>query len=240
MFEFRRNQIIVTVLVFMIAIAAFLQFKDPGEIVVAPQLVEGEGAMKEVAVTEIDPSDVDFFEQFTVDENGAIETLAPDAQDEEEAVPSEEAESNVKTGDVVITKQNPNNLVESKGDKNISVSYFVEEKMLREQTRAAQIEQLTEYVANESLDADTKAKAAESLLALNDRIEKENAAEALLRAKGFKDVFVRIDEKSVDVVINRTDLSDEEIAQIEEIVHRKTGYSIGQIKIHMNKENANN
>lgn len=240
MFEFRRNQIIVTVLVFMIAIAAFLQFKDPGEIVVAPQIVEGAGAMKEVAVTEIDPSDVDFFEQFTVDENGAIETLAPDTPDEEEAVPSEETENNVKTGDVVITKQNPNNLVESKGDKNISVSYFVEEKMLREQTRAAQIEQLTEYVANESLDADTKAKAAESLLALNDRIEKENAAEALLRAKGFKDVFVRIDEKSVDVVINRTDLSDEEIAQIEEIVHRKTGYSVGQIKIHMNKENANN
>ncbi|MDF2594278.1 MAG: hypothetical protein K0R69_619, partial [Clostridia bacterium] len=116
-------------------------------------------------------------------------------------------------------------------DKNLDVSYFVEEKMLREQSRAMQVEELTQYVANENLDKEAKSKAAENLLAIQERIEKESSAEALLRAKGFKEVYVRIDDNSVDVVVNKENLSESDIAQIEEIVNRKTGYSVGKIKI---------
>ena len=116
--------------------------------------------------------------------------------------------------------------------------------MLREQSRAEQIEKLNEYVADPNLDKDSKAKAAESLLNIQDRIEKEAGAESLLRAKGFKDVFVRMDKDTVDVVVNKDDaLTDEEIAQIEEIVQRKTGYSVGKIKISclkVNNQSASN
>ncbi|MEG0013637.1 MAG: SpoIIIAH-like family protein [Cellulosilyticaceae bacterium] len=242
MFEFRRNQVIVTVLVFMIAIAAYLQLKEP-ELSVAPQIVDNSVGTNDVAVNEIEEmGDIDFFEQFLTDGTGAIETLAPDV-DEEMIEESKEVAVNtdpLAETQVVITKQNPTNLLDGNQDKNVEVSYFVEEKMLREQSRASEIERLTECVINESIDADTKAKAAESLILINERIEKESGAESLLRAKGFKDVFVRMDEKSVDVVINKSALTDEEVAQIEEIVQRKTGYSVAQIKIHMNTESANN
>lgn len=243
MFEFKRNQVIVTVLVFMIAIAAYLQLKDPG-MVVTPEIVENTSNM-DVAISELEPEEMDFFEQFLLDEMGAIETLAPDAEDgmveEVKEVASTESDmTTMPNNEVVISKQSASNLVNDSQNKNVNVSYFVEEKMLREQSRASQIEQLTAYVTNDKLDADTKAKAAETLLIIQDRIEKESGAESLLRAKGFKEVFVRIDDKGVDVVVNKASLTDEEIAQIEEIVQRKTECSVGQIRIHMNGQNANN
>ena len=51
--------------------------------------------------------------------------------------------------------------------------------------------------------------------------EKENAAETLLRAKGFVDPVVSITEDQVDVVVNAVTLTDPERAQIEDIVKRK-------------------
>ncbi|MDF2878776.1 MAG: hypothetical protein K0S30_1872 [Clostridia bacterium] len=258
MFTFKRNQIIITVLVFMIAIAAYLNTKDNAS-GIEPHLVQETDMSQEGIVEE-----KDFFEGY--DE---IETLPPDMDSElftenivNGTVSADQA--NAETADptvtdpaavdptvaathseepqsfaAIITKKNAM-IADSAGsgqenivavDKNMDVSYFVEEKILREQSRAMQVEELTQYVANENLDKEAKSKAAENLLAIQERIEKESSAEALLRAKGFKEVYVRIDDNSVDVVVNKENLSESDIAQIEEIVNRKTGYSVGKIKI---------
>lgn len=251
MFEFKRNHIIVTVLVFMIAIAAFLTLEEGPTSIQPPQTAEAETDIA-VATQDVDFNN-DFFNEFN-----EMNTLSPDAYDlatgelltpeqiaavDAAAMNDEAAE--VASTDVVITKKSSDNQegTEVVSTKGVEVSYFAEEKMLREQARAAQIEQLTEYVSDQNMDADTKAKAAENLLLIQDRIEKESGAEALLRAKGFKDVFVRMDDDTVDVVVNSATLTDEQVAQIEEIVQRKTGYTVGQVKISfltMNKETAEN
>ena len=57
---------------------------------------------------------------------------------------------------------------------------------------------------------------------LQDIIAKEVAAETMLEAKGFDDVFVRITGDKVDVVVNRDDLSSVELTQIHDIVKRET------------------
>ena len=229
MFQFKRNQVIVTVLVFMIAIAAYLSLTEAPASLSVPDMNE---ATIPVADSELDQ---DFF-----DEYGVMATLPPDEMEEMDGLSVEVSTPDAAVGskEVVIankTNQEEEGLVDQKA---VEVSYFAEEKMLREQSRAEQIEKLNEYVADPNLDKDSKAKAAESLLNIQDRIEKETGAESLLRAKGFKDVFVRMDKDTVDVVVNKDDaLTDEEIAQIEEIVQRKTGYSVGKIKISCLKVN---
>lgn len=243
MFNFKRNQIIITVLVFMIAIAAYLNTKE------LPNGNTPTISGNNMEVANNDSEEIDFFEEYE-----DIETLPPDGisydgieiadnqgiNDDEayqgDMLAQDAASRNMQTIQAVITKKGEdiaNNEDDEtlKVDKNLDVGYFAEEKMLREQSRAAQIDQLTQYVANENIDKESKAKAAENLLIIQERIEKENSAEALLRAKGFKEVYVRMDDNAVDVVVNKADLTDEEIAQIEEIVHRKTGYSIGKIRI---------
>ena len=228
MFNLKRNQIIITVLVFMIAIAAYLNTQELPNSFNTTDVAQ-------TNITESQPEEVDFFSGYEevskVDETGQL----PDAELLNEA--SEELTLNdaVDTEKIsaTITKKSDESMqnVEVAASKNLEVSYFSEEKLLREQSRAQQVEQLTEYVGNENLDQDSKSKAAANLIEIQERIEKENSAEALLKAKGFSEVYVRIDDDTVDVVVNKAELTDSEIAQIEEIVNRKTGYSVGKINI---------
>jgi stage III sporulation protein AH len=69
------------------------------------------------------------------------------------------------------------------------------------------------------------------MLAIQQRIEKETAAEAMLEAKGFKEAYVRIDDDTVDVVVDKAELTNAEVAQIEDIIKRKTGVSTDKIRI---------
>ena len=95
-----------------------------------------------------------------------------------------------------------------------SSSYFAEAKLDREQSRAKQ-----------------KDKCTESMMELQQRIEKETAAEAMIESKGFREAYVRMDDDTVDVVVDKDKLTDAEVAQIEDIVKRKTGMETSKIRI---------
>lgn len=69
------------------------------------------------------------------------------------------------------------------------------------------------------------------MISMTDIAEKETAAEILLEAKGFGDVVVSISSDMVDVVVNAAELSEQQRAQIEDIVKRKTGMSSENIII---------
>ena len=57
------------------------------------------------------------------------------------------------------------------------------------------------------------------------------AIESLIKSKGFGNVYVRIDDETVDVVVDKNELTDADIAQIEDIVKRKTSMSSDKIRI---------
>lgn len=234
MFNLKRNQIIITVLVFMIAIAAYLNTQQPAESFEANYIAENEAA---------EPEEIDFFQGYD-EQIASVETQSAEEVSEVQtgvagntAVTNEpltlDQANSTESISAVITKKTEAGIpgTDVAASKNLEVSYFAEEKLLREQSRAEQVEKLTEWVANDNLDQDAKSKAAANLIEIQERIEKENSAEALLKAKGFSEVYVRIDDDTVDVVVNKAELTDSEIAQIEEIVNRKTGYSVGKINI---------
>ena len=68
-----------------------------------------------------------------------------------------------------------------------------------------------------------KQAAIDQMLELTDISERETGAETLLSAKGFEDVVVSISENKVDVVVNQSEISDVQRAQIEDVITRKTG-----------------
>jgi stage III sporulation protein AH len=53
----------------------------------------------------------------------------------------------------------------------------------------------------------------------------------VLAAKGYTNAVVAISENYVDVIIEAPSLDDVERTQIEELVVRKTGYSVDQVVI---------
>ena len=110
-------------------------------------------------------------------------------------------------------------------------AYFAEAKLNREQSRAKEKDILTEMLNNENITEEQKAKCTESMLLLQERMEKESAAEAMIQSKGFKQAYVRMDNETVDVVVDAVKLTDKDVAQIEDIVQRKTGMSADKIRI---------
>ena len=101
----------------------------------------------------------------------------------------------------------------------------------RDATREKELQYLTEMIADENVDSDTKASAQEQKLALIDAMEKEMVIEGLLQAKGFKGVAVTVKKGSVNIVVDRETLSDTEIAQILDIAMTETGESAENIKV---------
>ena len=91
--------------------------------------------------------------------------------------------------------------------------------------------QATEMINNTNVDDTKKQECADNLLEIQQRIEKETAAEAMIESKGFSEAYVRIDDDTVDVVVNKSELTDTELAQIMDIVTRKTGMSESQVRI---------
>ena len=221
MFAIKRNHVIISALMVMIAAAGYLNYRDnldktapvasmnltsAGEI---SALVLDNASGQEIAVVNATTQYTPVTNADVIPDGNGISVSAADSEDAD----------NTEPGAAVF--------VNSANDS----SYFVQAKLNREQARSTQKEMLTAIINNSNIAQDQKAESAEALLVIQSRIEKETAAEALIESKGFAEVYVRIDDESVDVVVNKPALSDAEIAQIEDIVKRKTGYGVEQIHI---------
>ena len=104
-------------------------------------------------------------------------------------------------------------------------------KVTREQVRAKNKETLQSIIDSDSLSDAQKQDAVAQMVAMTEIAEKETAAETMLASKGFLDSVVSISEDSADVVVNASELTEANRAQIEDIVTRKTGVAAQNIVI---------
>ena len=106
-------------------------------------------------------------------------------------------------------------------------------KLNREQVRASSIENLKSIADDAGIAEDAKKAAVEQLAKLENNADKETAIELLLSAKGFDSSVVTVSDTNVDAVINVSELSDTDKAQIEDIIKRKTGFAADKITINI-------
>ena len=118
------------------------------------------------------------------------------------------------------------------GEKLERVSdYMAQTKLAREQTRGKNKEDLLAIIDSDAQTELDKQAAIDAVVRLTDYSDKENAVETLLSAKGFDHSIVSITQDAVDVVICKDNLTDAELAQIEDIVKRKTNIAADKIVI---------
>lgn len=134
---------------------------------------------------------------------------------------TELADAGENTGGMAETgMENPGEAVLTGGT---SVSEYIAGVQLnREQIRAKNKEMLMQLINSDQVSEAEKQTAVQNMIQLTEISEKENAAETLLKAKGFVDPVVSITDGQVDVVVNAVSITDQERAQIEDIVKRKT------------------
>ena len=227
----KRNQIMITALAVMIAIAGYLNFAGNklGEesLVVSDEVMTEEEMTALLDLSQEDiVSDVESLEEETVlTENYTEEefvVVTDETQNTEELVYSEiemDLSSNEEEAQEDSIEGIPGEAVFT---STRAVSTLSAAKLLKEQTRAKNKEALEEILNNEILDSAQKEEAVADMVALTKRSEREMEAEILLSAKGFTETVVSIGENSVDVVVCMETLTDAQLAQIMDIVTRKT------------------
>lgn len=210
----RKNQIIITALALMIAVAGYVSYTQTNA---SDSTVET--AADEVADTyEISDEDA-VAEIFTDTEDNGQTASADDAQTTSgESVETQDGEA---AGDSAAEEQNAGETVLTSADT--VTDFAAEVKLDREQVRSKNKETLLDIVNNTSISDAQKQEAVDAMIAMTDVAERENAAELLLEAKGFTDVVVSITDDTADVVLNMGDVTDAKRAQVEDIVKRKTG-----------------
>ena len=207
---FKKNQVIITALALMICAAGYLQFSDAGK--------DADDA-EDASGYEFNVSDND---QTGTEDGSGVTINVGNMDDGMETADAEDAttgEEDHQVGEAVMVST------------TLQGNFTTNARLVREQRRAQSKETLMEIIDNASLSEEQKQDAVETLVNLTTIAEKENAAELLLEAKGFADPIVNISEDEVDVVINATSVTDQQIAQIEDIVTRKTGYEVEDITI---------
>jgi stage III sporulation protein AH len=148
----------------------------------------------------------------------------------------QESETDAVNGDILSNdvetgENNPDNPGETIFTSGSNSAFIVSAKLEREQVRAANKETLLEIINNANLTEAEKAEASSKMMAMTDASQKEAAAELMLEARGFNNVIVSIIGNQADVVIEKEELNDTELAQVEDIVKRKTDIPIGNITI---------
>ena len=212
---FRKNQIIITALAIMIVIAGYLNFTADQTTPVKKE-AESQTAEKLQA------------------ENIQAEEAAADAEADITSFPDEDLASVSAQAETVTDTETPEG--EKVGEAVLTSSasagaFSASAKLNREQVRSRNEASLLEIINNTEISEDMKADAIASMNQLTDRAEKELDAEILLDAKGFKDSVVSINDDSVDVIIGAASITEEQRAQIEDIVTRKTERNVSDIVI---------
>ncbi|MBF7082100.1 SpoIIIAH-like family protein [Desulfallas sp. Bu1-1] len=112
-------------------------------------------------------------------------------------------------------------------------AYFEEYRMDRERARGMQVELLREVMASSSTDEDTRKMAHEQFLRISNNISKEMELENLIRARGFQDAAVFLDNESVTVVVQPGEkmTADAENDAIAELVSKSTGVAENNVII---------
>lgn len=197
----KKNQIIITALVVMVAIAGYMSITDKGQMTMSTG-----GTEENAQVSDISEEDI------VLDEDDFVSGSAATAS-------NEKVSSKENAGEAVLVSN------------TVKGNYFEEAKLSREQTRAKNKETLTSLVNNKNASNAQKDKAMNEIVKMTEVNEKETATENLLAAKGFAEAVVTILSDSVDVVVNAEDLTEQQIAQIEDVVKRKTECSADKIVI---------
>ena len=218
-----KNGIVITALALMIIAAGYLNFT--GQKISTNGITARQTASPDV-VSE-DTADISA-EDIGNDSDTDVSSEA-DSDGKKDSESDDGSEYTITdSGEVVASEENPGEAVMV--SNNIGSDYFASSKLNREQTRAKNKETLMNIINDDKIASADKKRAIKQV-AMTKISEKENAAELMLQAKGFENAIVSISDGNADVVISSEGLTNQQIAQIEDIVKRKTGIAADKIVI---------
>lgn len=125
-----------------------------------------------------------------------------------------------------------------KKEKTDTTDNFFEDARLKRQEYLEEAERrYNDIIASEGMSEKGKQAAVDGLMKLYETKEAESIAEILIKAKGYGDALVFIQEMRADVIVCAEKLTEAELEQIMDIVKEESGMKKSQIHITLLTEN---
>ncbi len=223
----RKNQMIITALAIMIAVAGYLNFtgtkfeKEENAAIVEESMPLEEVIQETSAAVSAEDTDIAASDE-------SEDAIAADISDEDMYL-AEELQGDIESLDSDAEQAQADPALTEEPGEAVFTSTMTgagiasNAKLLKEQTRAKNKETMLEVINSAAVTDVQKQEAINMMISMVDIAERETAAEVLLSAKGFTDVVVSITEGTADVLVNAYEVSDAQRAQIEDVIKRKTG-----------------
>ncbi len=125
-------------------------------------------------------------------------------------------------------------IIESQKEQDISKessTFFTEYRLERDKNRSKEYDMWQNIIESEKAEPTFKTLAQEEIVKIVSLTEKEMIIENLIIARGFNDALVFLTEDSITVLVEANELNPANIAQIQDIVMRKTKLGANDIKI---------
>jgi len=104
----------------------------------------------------------------------------------------------------------------------ISTDFFTEYRLERDRLRSERMELLRDIIKNSKND-EVRERAQNSVLKLIMDKEKEAEMENLIKARGFADALVFIQDEAVSAVVKASSLTREDVMQVADVISRVCG-----------------
>ena len=213
----KRNQLIILVISLMLITAGYLNFTANQENIMTSTIADRNDATI---------GDAELVSTIPHEENRTEETenKITENNEEEKDIAAKETE----TAESSIT--DTNETVQT----NSEDYYFTTSKLERNTMYSELLETYQEMYNNTNATTEAKSEALTKINNINNTKNAIMIAENLILAKGFEDVVIFANEGSVSVIIKASELKQEEVAQIQNIVSREL--NVGAEIIHISNK----
>ena len=113
----------------------------------------------------------------------------------------------------------------------VNDEYYTKSRLERDTMFSQMLESYQKILENNQIAADQKGIAQTEVKRINDLKNAVMICENLIKTKGFDDVVIFVNDKSISVIIKKDKIEAQEIAQIQNIVVRELNANIDDVHI---------
>ncbi len=149
-------------------------------------------------------------------------------------VSGEKAQSSKKSEKAQTSQKSKTKAVVSTANSSLNEkqqTYFADERLKRQQNHEQAIESLSDIIESANSSESAKQEAVKSADTLAKNIKAEGDIESAIKAKGFDECLVSIDNQSCIVIVTAGKLTDATAITIKDIVNRQGGIEFDKITI---------
>lgn len=229
---FKKNQIIIYVIAVILMTVGYLNYTNKTEELNSVEtslqmenddssLVAGIGDAKLVSSNDV-TSESNTTNTATSETNTTSkETTTNETNTTNESLQEENTEAQNETE----TQETSNNQSGTQDD------YFEKSKLERDTMYSQMIETYENILNSTNAEETQKQSATDEIKKINDTKNSIMICENLIKTKGFEKSIIFVNDASISIIIGATDISQEEVAQIQNIISREMGAEIENIHI---------